>query len=316
MRDGILRTAGSAARARAIHRYRRRTSGSGKDSMTVDAHHHLWDIDVRDQPWLTVPEMEPLRRDFRPVDFARAKRGTSVDTTVLVQTVTDPEETPEMLVLADSVACIGAVVGWVDLAARDVRERLGELCVHPAGRWLRGIRHPVERERDPDWLCRPPVLAGLAAVEDAGLVYELLVGPHQLGAAAKAAGEFPQLTFVLDHCGRPPVGDDLEPWAAALRRLAAHPNVVCKLSGLLTEAASVGAPGQAALRPCVDVVFEAFGPGRVMFGSDWPICLLAAPYAQVLEVSRRLTDQLGEAERAAVFDGTAREVYGLPGGPA
>ncbi|MCA1228517.1 amidohydrolase [Saccharopolyspora sp. 6M] len=279
--------------------------------MTVDAHHHLWDIDVRDQPWITGPEMEPLRRDFRPADLAQTVRGTSVDTTVLVQTAADPEETPEMLVLADSAQCIGAVVGWVDLTARTAREQLGPLLSHPAGRWLRGLRHRVEAEPDVDWMVRPDVLRALAAVEDAGLLFEVVARPEQLPAVLKAAGEFPQLTFVLDHCGRPPVGGDPEGWAAPVRKLAEHPNVVCKLSGLATAAGWGREPDVDRLRPWVDVVLEAFGPGRLMFGSDWPVCLLSASYREVLELTSRLLDGLSKHERAAIFDGTAREVYEL-----
>ncbi|CAL99845.1 L-fuconolactonase [Saccharopolyspora erythraea NRRL 2338] len=280
--------------------------------MTVDTHHHLWDLDVRDQPWMTGPEMQPLRRDFRPADLVAALRGTTVDSTVLVQTVSDPDETPEMLVLADSCDRIAGVVGWTDLTARDVRERLGHLLSNPSGRWLKGIRHQVEDEPDPDWLTRPEVLSGLAAVEDAGLLYELLVRPHQLPAAIKAVGQFPQLTFVLDHCAKPPVASgELEPWESRIRALAAHPNVVCKLSGLVTEDDWSAQPDAGRLRPYAEVVLDAFGPARVMFGSDWPVCLLAAEYGEVFRLAWELTSGLGDAARQAVFDTTARQVYEL-----
>lgn len=280
--------------------------------MTVDTHHHLWDLDVRDQPWMTGPEMDPLRRDFRPSDLQAAIRGTSVDATVLVQTVADPDETPEMLVLAETVDRVAAVVGWVDLTARDTREQIGLLHTHPSGGWLRGIRHQVEDEPDPDWLIRPEVLAGLGAVEDAGLLYELLIRPHQLPAAIKAVGQYPQLTFVLDHCAKPPVASgELEPWASRIRALAAHPNVICKLSGLVTQDEWVAQPDPSRLRACVDVVLDAFGPSRVMFGSDWPVCLLAATYSEVLGLTKELTSGLSDSERTAVFDTTAREIYNL-----
>ncbi|MEU6269088.1 amidohydrolase family protein [Saccharopolyspora shandongensis] len=280
--------------------------------MTVDTHHHLWDLDVRDQPWIVGEAMEPLRRDFRPADLQAALKGSGVTATVLVQTAADPDETPEMLVLADTVDRIAAVVGWVDLTARDARERIGRLQAHPSGGWLKGIRHQVEDEPDPDWLIRPEVLNGLAAVEDAGLVYELLVRPHQLPAAIKAVGQFPQLTFVLDHCAKPPVATgELEPWASRIRALAAHPNVVCKLSGLVTEDDWARQPDPVRLAPYVDVVLEAFGPGRLMFGSDWPVCLLVADYGQVMGVARQLTAGLDDRQRAAVFGATAREVYGF-----
>ncbi|GAB3679767.1 amidohydrolase family protein [Saccharopolyspora tripterygii] len=280
--------------------------------MTVDTHHHLWDLDVRDQPWMTGPEMDPLRRDFRPSDLQAAIRGTSVDATVLVQTVADPDETPEMLVLAETVDRVAAVIGWVDLTARDTREQIGRLHTHPSGGWLRGIRHQVEDEPDPDWLVRPEVLAGLGAVEDAGLLYELLIRPHQLPAAIKAVGQYPQLTFVLDHCAKPPVSSgELEPWASRIRALAAHPNVVCKLSGLVTQDEWAAQPDPSRLRACVDVVLESFGPSRVMFGSDWPVCLLAASYPEVLGVAKDLTAGLSDSERTAIFDTTAREIYNL-----
>ncbi|RKT83821.1 L-fuconolactonase [Saccharopolyspora antimicrobica] len=280
--------------------------------MTVDTHHHLWDLDVRDQPWITGAEMEPLRRDFRPADLQAALKGSGVDATVLVQTVSDPDETPEMLVLADSVDRIAAVVGWVDLTTRDVRERIGRLQTHPSGGWLKGIRHQVEGEPDPDWLVRPEVLNGLAAVEDAGLVYELLVRTDQLPAAIKAVGQFPQLTFVLDHCAKPPVASgELQPWADRVRALAAHPNVVCKLSGLVTEDDWTRQPDPVSLQPYVDVVLEAFGPRRLMFGSDWPVCLLAAEYGQVIDLARQLTAGLDDRRRSAVFDANAREVYDI-----
>lgn len=280
--------------------------------MTVDSHHHLWDLDVRDQTWMTGAELDPLRRDFLPPDLLAALKGTSVDSTVLVQTVADPDETPEMLVLAETVDKIAAVVGWVDLTAGYARERLGRLQAHPSGGRLRGIRHQVEDEPDPDWLLRSDVQTGLAAVEDAGLVYELLIRPDQLPAAIKAVGRFPQLTFVLDHCAKPAIAaGELEPWAGLIRSLAAFPNVVCKLSGLVTQDDWRRQPDADRLRRHTDAVLAAFGPARVMFGSDWPVCLLAADYAEVLHLAERLTDGLAEPERRAIFDTTARQVYGL-----
>lgn len=287
--------------------------------MTVDAHHHLWDLDERDQPWIG-PQMSLLRRDFLPVNLFHALAGSDVDRTVLVQTVADPDETPEMLVLADTVDRIGAVVGWVDLTARGTRGRIGQLQAHPSGSWLRGIRHPVEHEDDPDWLARTDVLDGLAAVEDAGLVYELLVRPDQLPAAIRAVREFPQLTFVLDHCGKPPVADgDAQEWERGVRCLSEHGNVVCKFSGLVTETGLAGEAGSSVpterfaevLRPYAKVVFDAFGPRRLMFGSDWPVCLLAADYRQVLDVADLLTRDLDDADRKALFSETARQIYDL-----
>ncbi|MEU5089271.1 amidohydrolase family protein [Streptomyces sp. NPDC021356] len=279
--------------------------------MTVDAHHHVWDLSVRDQDWITGPELLALRRDFTIADLAPQARAAGVERTVLVQTVTVAEETPEFLALAEAHALIAGVVGWVDLTRPDVADELARLRALPGGRYLKGVRHQVQSEPDPRWLLRADVGRGLAAVADAGLVYDLVVVPRQLPACAEAAARHPGLTFVLDHLGKPPVASGgTEPWAGAVRALAARPNTVCKLSGLLTEA-DPARRTTADLRPYADTVLDAFGPQRLMFGSDWPVCTLAASYPDVLTTARRLTAALGEHERAAVFDGTATRVYGL-----
>ena len=279
--------------------------------MRVDAHHHLWDLSVRDQDWITGPELQPLRRDFGVADLAPQARAAGVDRTVLVQTVAVPEETPEFLALAAESELIAGVVGWTDLTRPDAADELARLRELPGGRHLKGIRHQVQGEPDPNWLLRPDVRDGLVAVAEAGLVYDLVVLPHQLPACVRAAAEHPELTFVLDHLGKPPIATgELRPWATAVRALAALPNTVCKLSGMVTEAdlAKWTVDG---LRPYADTVLDAFGPGRLMFGSDWPVCTLAASYAQVVDVAEELTGALGAEERAEVFGGTATRVYRL-----
>ncbi|MFF4459654.1 amidohydrolase family protein [Streptomyces mirabilis] len=279
--------------------------------MRVDAHHHVWDLSVRDQDWITGPELRPLRRDFGVGDLAPQARAAGVDRTVLVQTVTVPEETPEFLALAEQGELIAGVVGWTDLTRPDVADELARLRGLPGGRHLKGIRHQVQGEPDPEWLLRPDVRDGLAAVAEAGLVYDLVVLPHQLPACVRAAAGHPGLTFVLDHLGKPPIATGaLRPWATAVRALAALPNTVCKLSGMVTEAdhAKWTVDG---LRPYADTVLDAFGPGRLMFGSDWPVCTLAASYGQVVDVAEELTGGLGAEERAEVFGGTATRVYRL-----
>lgn len=275
----------------------------------IDAHHHVWDLSVRDQEWITGPEMAPLRRNFGVEDLPAAASG--VTATVLVQTITAPEETPEFLALAEAHDLVAAVVGWTDLTAPSVADDLAALLAVPGGRYLRGIRHQVQGEADPRWLCRDDVRRGLAAVGRAGLVYELLTLPHQLPAAIETVTALPEVAFVLDHCAKPPVASgELEPWATPIRELAARPNVTCKLSGLVTEA-DWGTWTVQDLRPYADVVLDAFGPARVMFGSDWPVCLLAAPYETVLQSARELTAHLSAAERDGVFGEVAARVYGL-----
>ncbi|SFC47086.1 amidohydrolase family protein [Streptomyces aidingensis] len=280
----------------------------------IDAHHHLWDLSVRDQDWITGEALAPLRRDFTLADLAPRARAAGVTATVVVQTVTVPEETPELLALAADSDLVAGVVGWTDLTAPGVGEALAALRAGPGGDRLAGIRHQVQLEGDPRWLLRPDALRGLAAVAAAGLVYDLVVLPHQLPAAAEAADRLPELTFVLDHLGKPPIaaGDrgQRADWAAAVRRLAARPNTVCKLSGMVTEA-DWHRWTVAGLRPYAEVVLEAFGPERLMFGSDWPVCRLAGGYRRVLAAARELTEGLAPAERDAVFAGTAARVYRL-----
>ncbi|MDH6143418.1 L-fuconolactonase [Kitasatospora sp. GP30] len=278
----------------------------------VDAHHHVWDLTVRDQPWISGAALAPLRRSFCLDDLRPAAEAAGVTATVLVQTITVAEETPEFLALADGDPLVAGVVGWTDLTAPDVADALARLRELPGGDRLVGIRHQVQEEPDRNWLLRPDVRRGLLAVAGAGLVYDLVVKPHQLPAAIGAAAGLAGLTFVLDHLGKPPIASgELEPWADRVRRLAALPNTVAKFSGLLTEAA----PGAGVddLRPYVDVAMEAFGPHRLMFGSDWPVSTLAADYGQTVDATKELLRlaRLSTSEQAAVLSGTATGVYGL-----
>lgn len=277
----------------------------------VDAHHHVWDLSVRDQDWITGEQLAPLRRDFTLADLEPEARANGVCATVLVQTVTVAEETPEFLALAHGSDLVAGVVGWTDLTAPDIAEALDALRALPGGDRLVSLRHQVQAEADPRWLLRPDVQRGLAAVAGAGLVYDLVVQPHQLAAAVRAAELLPGLTFVLDHAGKPPVATGrTHPWADDLRALAALPNTVCKLSGLVTEADPHGWT-VAGLRPYAATVLDAFGPGRLMFGSDWPVCRLAATYTEVVETALLLLDGLADHERDAVLATTAERVYGL-----
>lgn len=207
------------------------------DHIIVDSHHHVWDLAVRPQPWISGPALAPLARSFSLADLAPEAHAAGVSAAVVVQTVCVPEETPELLRLAADDALVAGVVGWTELTAPDIADRLAELRELPGGEQLVGIRHQVQEEPDPNWLLRPEVLRGLAALADAHLAYDLLVLPHQLPAAIAAARLLPQLTFVLDHLGKPPIASgELALWTDLLRTLAVLPNTVAKLSGLVTEA--------------------------------------------------------------------------------
>jgi L-fuconolactonase len=275
----------------------------------IDAHHHVWDLGVRDQPWTA--ELPAIRRSFGFDELRPELEKHDIDGTVLVQTIPVPEETPEFLALAAAEPLIRGVVGWVDLTAPDVADRLAALRAAPGGERLVGIRHGVQSEPDPRWLTRPDVRRGLTAVAAAGLVYDLLVVPPQLDAALETVAALPELRFVLDHAGKPAIRTGgIDPWARQVGELARHENVTCKLSGLVTEA-DLESWTIADLRPYTDRLLAAFGPGRLMFGSDWPVCLLAATYDQVFGAVEALTAGLGDGERADLLGGTAVRTYGL-----
>jgi L-fuconolactonase len=316
----------------------------------IDAHHHLWDPAAREHRWLmggqvwaSDDELARLRRSFTLTDLVPLAAAAGVTGTVVIQTAAEPWETPDLLALAadrDPYATgdmsggpqpsrggsagasrdrpaggrglLAGVVGWTDLTAPTVADAVAGLRARPGGEFLRGIRHPVLAEADPGWLAQPAVLRGLRVLAAEGLSFDIVAMPDQLPAAVTAARSVPELSFVLDHLGGPPAGSGREaangPWTAAIRSLAALPNVTCKLSGVHTS------PARASdLRPYYEIVLGAFGPDRLMFGSDWPVSTLAATYGQVCDMYRELTAQLGKAEQEAIFDRTARRVYQLPG---
>jgi L-fuconolactonase len=310
--------------------------------VVIDAHHHVWDLSAREhrwlsggQSWASDDELARLRRTFTLADLAPLAAAAGITGTVVIQTVAEPWETPDLLALAagrdpyqaeeglresagpgggqPAPACglLAGVVGWTDLTAPAVADAAAALRELPGGDFLRGIRHPVLAEPDPGWLARPAVIRGLQSLGAAGLSFDIVTLPYQLPAAVTAARSVPDLTIVLDHLGGPPVGSghdsDDGPWAAAIRSLAGLPNVTCKLSGAHTIP-----PRASDLRPYYEAVLAAFGPDRLMFGSDWPVCTLAATYDQVHDLYRELTAQLSADEHYAIFDGTARRIYRLP----
>jgi L-fuconolactonase len=291
----------------------------------VDSHQHVWDPSAHAQPWLdSDAALAPLRRVFSIADLAPQAAAAGVVSTVVVQTISEPAETPELLALARAHPLVGAVVGWTDLTAAGVADALDDLRALPGGEYLAGLRHPLLTEPDADWLGRPDVRRGLAAVAAAGLAFDLVLPPGQLPGAVRAAASVPELTFVLDHLGNVDVEAGPDPddgWAAPFRDLAALPNTACKLSGILSVrgpqrdprcvSAGPGAwePSVAHLQPYVDLALECFGPARLMFGSDWPVCTLTATYTEVVTAAAALTRDLSEPEQAAIWAGAARSAY-------
>ncbi len=279
--------------------------------MIIDAHHHLWDVNRRDYEWLAPDVLAPLRRPYTVDDLWEVTDGR-VAQTVLVQTVSDLGESAEFLAIAGANGgLIRGVVGWVDLAAADVVDQIDALREGPGGARLVGIRHQVQDEPDPEWLSRPEVLRGLRAVGAAGLAYDLLVLIPHLEVATAVVRRLPEVRFVLDHLAKPGIATGAwEPWATRIAELAAEPNVSAKLSGLVTEARWDDWDA-ARISPYAKYALEVFGPHRLMYGSDWPVCTLAASYEEVWDLAGELVAGLSEAERDAVLGGTAARFYGL-----
>lgn len=277
----------------------------------IDAHHHVWDLTVRDQPWMVADTMASIRRSFTIGEFAVEAARNGVAASVVVQTVSDVRETEELLDMAAAIPLVVGVVGWVDLASPDVGDRLDELLARPSGSWLSGVRSPVQYEPDAEWLRRPAVIAGLREVAKRGLVNELLVVPHQLTEVVTVLGEVPEGRFVLDHLAKPDIASMAwEPWAADLAAVSKRENIVAKFSGLVTEA-DWSKWSISDLRPYFDHALTSFGTERIVFGTDWPVCTLAASYQRIVDLAEQLTAGLSPDELTAIFGGNATKVYAL-----
>jgi L-fuconolactonase len=279
-------------------------------SAVVDAHHHFLDPAHTDYRWIT-PELAAIDRPFGPEDLAPELAAAGIDRTILVQTISSIEETREFLAVAERVPFIAGVIGWVDLTDTAVAGSIDGLRAGPGGDLLVGIRHQVHDEPDPGWLSRADVGRGLAAVEAASLTYDLLVRPRELAVALEVARSRPGLRLVIDHLAKPPIESGaLEPWATLLRPFGELPNVWCKVSGLVTEA-DWAAWRPRDLVPYVEIALDVFGPSRLIFGSDWPVCLLAASYGEVVSVARGLAAGLSGPDRDALFGEAAARAYAL-----
>ena len=276
-------------------------------TMKIDAHQHFWQYTPEEYGWIG-PQMALLQQDHLPGDLAPLLQTTGVAGTVAVQARQSLEETAWLLALSDQHPIIKGVVGWVDLCSPDIQAQLERFCAHPR---FRGVRHVVQDEIDDRFMLRSDFGQGIAALRDYGLTYDILIYPRHLAAARELVAQFPDQPFVLDHLAKPPIKNGLiSPWAQEIRHLAALPNVTCKISGMVTEA-SLDRWQPADLWPYMDTVFEAFGAQRIMFGSDWPVCRVAATYPQVVEIVSDYVDKLSEDEQAAVWGGTAAQFYGL-----
>jgi len=272
--------------------------------MRLDAHQHFWSYDAAQYPW--IPPGSPLHRSWLPDDLAALQAPLGFEGSIAVQARQVVGESDWLLGLADRHANVKGVVGWVDLRSDRVEEDLVRLAAHPK---FVGVRHVVQDEPDDDFMLGRDFQRGISQLSAHGLTYDILIYPRQLPAAIRLAEAFPEQAFVLDHVAKPNVKDgQLEPWRTDLRRLARLPNVHCKVSGLITEA-DHRAWRVEQFRPYLDTVFEAFGVSRLMYGSDWPVCLLAGDYRQAFELVDDYARQCTPAERAALFGGNCATFY-------
>lgn len=272
--------------------------------MKLDAHQHFWGYDAQQYPW--IPKGSPLERNWLPPDLAPLLATAGLDGCIAVQARQSLEESRWLLDLAEHHAIIKGVVGWVDLRAPDVERDLAALAAHPK---FSGVRHVVQDEPDVNFQLGAAFQRGIEKLRAFHFTYDLLIHPRQLPAAIALVRRFPEQPFVLDHLAKPPIASGaLSPWREQLRELAQSPNVMCKVSGMVTEANRE--TWQAAdFRPYLDVVFEAFGEDRLMFGSDWPVCLLAGSYARVFELVNDSTRSLSTGAREKIFGGNAARFY-------
>ncbi|WP_159517057.1 amidohydrolase family protein [Sunxiuqinia indica] len=275
--------------------------------MIIDTHHHLWNYDPVEFDWID-DDMATIRRSFLPEDLKATIDSTGVCGVVTVQARQIVEETEWLLSLAAQNDFIKGIVGWLPLAADSVNELLQK---YSENKWLKGVRHVVQGEPDPEFILGEAFNRGISLLKDYQLVYDILILEHQLPSAIKFVDQHPDQVFVLDHIAKPKIKlNEIEPWAKNMKELAKRENVSCKISGMVTEADfKKWTPEQ--LQPYFDVVLDAFGPSRLMYGSDWPVCLVATKYPGWLQLVKQALSALSDSEKEQVFYKNAVETYQL-----
>ncbi len=271
----------------------------------IDSHMHVWKLSRGDYGWLT-PDLPTIYRDFTTDDVRASWEQAGIDYVILVQAAPTLEETRYLLEVAESESKIKGVVGWVDMLAPDAISHLERLA---SNRLLRGIRPMLQDIPDDGWMLRAELSPVFRALVDLGLCFDALVLPQHLPNLLRLIERHPDLKVVIDHAAKPPIGEHMDRWHRNLAKLASIPHVHCKFSGLVTECR--GETSKAALEPVSDTLLSLFGPDRLMFGSDWPVCSLRSTYAQWWQWAQELTAHLSPNQKSAVFGGTAQRFYGL-----
>jgi L-fuconolactonase len=275
--------------------------------MKIDAHQHFWQYTPAEYGWIST-EMEILQKDHLPPNLSLLTKSVGIEGTIAVQARQTLTETEWLLALADRHSLIKGVVGWVDLRSPNVQAQLEQFARHPK---FRGVRHVLQDEPDDQYMLHDDFVRGLKLLAQFNLTYDILIFPRHLPVACELVERFPNQPFVLDHIAKPFIKDGtLSPWAEDIRRLAVYPNVFCKVSGMVTETNwQTWQPID--FRPYLDIVFDAFGPNRIMFGSDWPVCTVAGSYAEIVNIVADYTRQLSKLEQANVWGGAAQKFYGV-----
>jgi L-fuconolactonase len=282
-------------------------SPSPQNGMRIDAHQHFWLYNAARDAWIT-DAMSVLKRDFLPQDLATELTASGIDASIAVQADQSEAETMFLLDLAKANSSIVGVVGWVDLRSPQIAERLDHFSQFPK---LRGFRHIAQSEPDDGFLARDEFVNGVKHLQRFGFTYDILIYARQLPAALELVSRVPEQLFVIDHLTKPEIkGKRTEPWAQQMGQLAQSKNVFCKLSGLVTEADLHDWKAED-FRPYLDVAFDSFGPDRLMFGSDWPVCLPTASYQQVVKIVADYVQNFSEADKSQIFGGNAIRFYGL-----
>ncbi|MCW0483018.1 amidohydrolase family protein [Gaoshiqia sediminis] len=275
--------------------------------MIIDSHHHFWNYNPVEFDWID-EEMAAIRKSFLPGDLKQTLDGNGVDGVVSVHARQCLEETGWLLRLAAENDFMRGVVGWLPLADKTINELLRHYAANP---WLKGIRHVVQGEPDPEFILGKDFNRGISLLKNYGLVYDILIFEHQLPNTIRFVDQHPEQQFVLDHIAKPKIkANEITAWAKKLKELAKRGNVSCKISGMVTEADYKNWTAEQ-LQPYFDVVLEAFGPSRLLYGSDWPVCLVATPYADWLKLVKKVLSALSEAEQKQIFYENAVRIYQL-----
>jgi L-fuconolactonase len=278
--------------------------------MKIDSHHHLWDLSIRPQEWMVGDNMDSVRRNFDADDLRQAIAGTGIEKTILVHATTTHDETYEMLALAETDSTIIGVVGWVQIDSPDAIKECEKYLAAPGGKYLKGIRDVAQDLPDSNYLAKPQSIKTVQELGKMGLAYDILTKTPELRAGIELVRACPDVQFVLDHISKPYISKgELEPWKSLIAELASFENVSCKISGMVTEAKWHNWK-ESDFAPYVDHIVESFSPQRIMFGSDWPVALLATQsYSDVVHLAEKLTSQLSDSEKASFWGGHATQKY-------